>query len=100
MEQANATKLLLKIRDLANEYLQSLTKGSQEDESTFEVALGQLPWRAFERGPDNWIFSNEPDAKELRSRLEENGGKVQIGRFLYQFSGNKRFITRHELKEG
>jgi hypothetical protein len=101
MVEKNAIELFLKIRDLANEYLQSTdNKTSKETSKEVEtdVALDQLPWKQYPTGNGHWIFSNTPAAQRLVQELAEKNGTATIGEFNYKLTGNGRFIARHRIK--
>lgn len=101
MVDKNAAELLLKIRDLTNEYLQSQDKNASKEtnkEIETDGVLDQLPWKQYPSGIGSWILATIPDAEQLVLRLVESNGKVQIGKYVYQFSGKGRFISRHEVK--
>ena len=60
--------------------------------------LEKLPWKPFSSGNGSWIFSNLDNeiAKTLVELLKKYGGKIEIGNYVYRFSGeNNRFISRY-----
>ena len=60
--------------------------------------LDQLPWKPYSHGNGSWIFSNLDNeiAKTLVELIKKYGGKIEIGNYVYRFSGeNNRFISRY-----
>ncbi|MGD0329117.1 MAG: hypothetical protein ABSB40_01570 [Nitrososphaeria archaeon] len=73
-----------------------------------EPALSVLPWKAYKQGEGEWVFSDPSRYKDppltveqfsllswLFSKLRREG-KVEIGAYIYQLSGDKEdFISRN-----
>ncbi|MBS7610377.1 hypothetical protein KEJ19_07470, partial [Candidatus Bathyarchaeota archaeon] len=74
-------------------------KRTKEDANGNSPSLKGLPWKPYRKGEGAWIFSNLPEASELKACLEKAPGKtLTIGGFRYRLQGDDRFIARYPLK--
>ena len=59
--------------------------------------LKNLPWKQWKNGGGAWIFTDEAPSK-LANRIEENGGSLRIGGYIYQLRCEDKFIVRFPAK--
>jgi hypothetical protein len=58
--------------------------------------LESLRCRSCRNGRVFWIFTD--CAPELVEKMEENGGSIRIGCFVYEFRRGRKFIVRFPVK--
>ena len=58
--------------------------------------IERYPWNQFKNSEGKWIFADK--APELKAELEKHNGRMELGGFVYKFSGDKRFIHRFPAK--
>jgi len=67
--------------------------------------IADLGWKNFQKElcePDEvgWIMQNTKGAEKLSEAIVKGGGELQIGEFIYNFSGDKKqFINRRHPKK-
>ena len=101
----------LGIEHMLDQWLQGEIVGPEDPPKLNPVELDALPWLTYKREPaesghSGWIrnplspkFSNfnDPTATKLAKALE--GGKLELGEYIYQLTGKeKQFIGRKPIK--
>lgn len=101
METENkATKLLAQMRTEIDEVLSAVEDHSIEPKTSTgpsENELDRHDWKLYAHGTGSWI-RNTLDFQDLARKIDENGGKVRIGKYVYQLRGDqKQFIARFPI---
>ena len=99
----------LGIEHMLDQWLQGELVGAEAATPKLDPAkLDELPWTPYREGHRaGWIknpayFSNfdEPAAVELSKALKRAGGKLELGEYVYSFSGKeKQFISRKPARK-
>lgn len=100
MQNDDVAEILTKIKGLVDEAIALVgPTTSAASESEVEDFTDSLNWKPYPSGNGHWVFANALGAENLVQKLRENNGQVQIGKFIYKFSGKGKFISRHQVEK-
>jgi len=103
-EDVQAVKMSLE--GILDQWLSVEAKPEVEVPKLDLAELEQLPWTAYKtkepakEGEAGWIFANTNGAEELVKAMQKCEGKLELGAYVYRFSGKeKQFIARKPVKK-